>query len=50
MAQDKYIAILSILNTEDSNESKAKLISKFIDDTIIDSFLKLLSEYQKDCK
>lgn len=47
MTQDKYITILSILNTDDSNEDKAVKISKFIDDNIIDSFIKILSEYQK---
>lgn len=50
MTQDKFITILSILNTDDSNEDKAVKISKFIDDSIIDEFMKLLADYKRGCK
>ena len=50
MTQDKLLTILSILDTDTSNGSKALEISKFIDDSIISEFMKLLSEYQSGCK
>lgn len=50
MTTDKYIHILSILNQSESNEEKAKLITNFIDDSIIAEFMKLLADYQKNCK